>query len=260
VACAALLFSTLSHGQTQRSEEQRYYAPLNSVAAFAEYSNASSHIVLGDDRQRKFAGLTLSYQREISATHWMAWDYSAEIRPVLVESDPTLEGQKITVTIDGAAKVYEVRAFQQIPIENVKQYRDQSFSGTNVKGEPFTEVLHNELGRRWTYSPGITPVCFSVHLLPERRLQPFLASTAGFIVSTRDIPEFETSAFNFTFSFGGGVEWFRDHQRSWTVEYRVQHMSNADIGTFNPGVDSQFVRVGYRFGFRSLAQVLDKLH
>ena len=37
--------------------EQRYYAPLNSVAAFVEYSNSSSHIILGDDRQRKFAGL-----------------------------------------------------------------------------------------------------------------------------------------------------------------------------------------------------------
>jgi hypothetical protein len=259
VAYAALVFVTSASGQ-EPAGEQRYYAPLNSVAAFAEYSNGSSHIVLGDDRQRKFAGLTLSYQREISAKHWMAWDYSAEVRPVLVESDPTLIGQRITVTTGGTAEVYEVRAFQQIPIENVKQYQDQSFTGTTLKGDPFTELLQNDLGRRWTYSPGITPVCFSVHLLPERRLQPFLGSTAGFIVSTRDIPEFDTSAFNFTFSFGGGVEWFRDHQHSWTVEYRVQHMSNKDIGSFNPGVDSQFVRVGYRFGFRSLSQVLDKLN
>jgi hypothetical protein len=37
-------------------------------------------------------------------------------------------------------------------------------------------------------------------------------------------------------------------------------MSNKDIGYINPGVDSQFIRVGYRFGFRSLSQVLDKLH
>ena len=210
--------------------------------------------------EREFAGLAISYRRAISATHWMAWDYSAEIRPVLVESDPTLNGQRTTVTIDGSTQVYEIRAFHEIPIEDVNHFRDQSFSGTTLMGDSFTEVLHNDLGRRWTYSPGITPVCFSVHLLPEHRLQPFLASTGGFIVSPRDIPEFDTSAFNFTFSFGGGVEWFRDRQHSWTVEYRVQHMSNKDIGTFNPGVDSQFVRVGYRFGFRSLSQVLDKLH
>jgi Lipid A 3-O-deacylase (PagL) len=233
----------------QRAGEQRYYAPLNSVAAFAEYSNSSSHIILGDDRQRKFAGLALSYQREISATHWMAWDYSAEIHPILVESDPTLDGQRITLTIDGNSKVYEERSPQQVPIENVGLYGDQTFSGTTLQGDSFSELFHNQIGRRWTYSPAITPVCFSVHLLPEHRLQAFLASTAGFIVSTRDIPEFKTSAFNFTFSFGGGVEWFRDHRRSWTVEYRVQHMSNKDIGYNNPGVDSQFVRVGYRFGF-----------
>src|SRR5882757_11564981 len=138
--CAALLFSTSSHGQTQRSGEQRYYAPLNSVAAFAEYSNSSSHIVLGDDRQRKFAGLALAYQRRISAAHWMAWDYSAEIRPLLFESDPTLDGQRITLTIDGKSKVYEERSPQQIPIENVNLYPDRTFSGTTLEGDSFTEV------------------------------------------------------------------------------------------------------------------------
>ncbi len=232
MCCTALLFSTWSRGQ--HAADERYYAPRNSVAAFIEYSNSSSHIILGDDRQRKFAGLALVYQRRISAAHWMSWDYSAEIRPLLFESDPTLDGQRITLTIDGNSKVYEERSPQQVPIENVKLY---------------PEVFHHELGRRWTYSPGVTPLGFSVHLLPAHRLQTFLASTAGFIVSTRDIPEFYTSAFNFTFSFGGGLEWFRDHRRSWTVEYRMQHMSNKDIGYINPGVDSQFIRVGYRFGF-----------
>ena len=99
-------------------------------------------------------------------------------------------------------------------------------------------------------APGVTPVGFSVHLLPEHRLQGFLASTAGFIVSRRDIPEFYTSAFNFTFSFGGGLEWFRDHRRSWTLRVSgAAHTSNKDIGYNNPGLDSQFIRVGYRFGF-----------
>jgi hypothetical protein len=260
VWCAALLFATWSRGQTQRSGEQHYYAPLNSVAAFVEYSNSSSHIILGDDRQRKFVGLALAYQRRISANRWMAWNYSAEIRPLLFESDPTLVGERLTVTVDGQTHVYEVRPPQPEPIENVNLYPDQTLSGTTLKGSTLTELLHIELSRRWTYSPGVTPVCFSVHFLPAHRLQPFLGSTAGFIVSPRDIPEFDTAAFNFTFSFGGGIEWYRDHQHSWTVEYRVQHMSNKDLGDFNPGVDSQFVRVGYHFGFGSLSQVFDKLH
>jgi hypothetical protein len=235
--------------RAQTTTEHRYYAPLNSVAAFGEYSNSSSHIILGDDRQRKFLGVAFAYQRKISATHWMAWNYSAEIRPLLFESDPTLDGQRVTVTIDGKTGGYDQRFPRPVPIQNVKLYGDQSFSGTTLQGDSFTEVLHNDLGRRWTYAPGVTPVGFSVHLLPEHRLQSFLASSAGFIVSPRDIPEFKTSAFNFTFSFGGGVEWFRDHRRSWTLEYRVQHTSNKDIGYNNPGLDSQFLRVGYRFGF-----------
>jgi hypothetical protein len=235
--------------RAQTTNEHRYYAPLNSVAAFGEYSNSSSHIILGDDRQRKFLGVALAYQRGISATHWMAWNYSAEVRPLLLESDPTLDGQRVTVTIDGKTGGYDQRFPRPVPIQNVKLYGDQSFSGTTLQGDSFTEVLHNDLGRRWTYAPGVTPVGFSVHLLPEHRLQSFLASSAGFIVSPRDIPEFKTSAFNFTFSFGGGVEWFRDHRRSWTLEYRVQHTSNKDIGYNNPGLDSQFLRVGYRFGF-----------
>jgi hypothetical protein len=235
--------------RAQTTNEHRYYAPLNSVAAFVEYSNSSSHIILGDDRQRKFLGVALAYQRGISATHWMAWNYSAEIRPLLLESDPTLDGQRVTVTIDGKTGGYDQRFPHPVPIQNVKLYGDQSFSGITLQGDSFTEVLHNDLGRRWTYAPGVTPVGFSVHLLPEHRLQSFLASSAGFIVSPRDIPEFKTSAFNFTFSFGGGVEWLRDHRRSWTLEYRVQHTSNKDIGYNNPGIDSQLVRVGYRFGF-----------
>jgi hypothetical protein len=252
--CVLLLCVGAARGQTrhvvqQRIGEPRYYAPLNSVAAFVEYSNSSGHIILGDDRQRKFLGVALAYQRGISATHWMAWDYSAEIRPLLLESDPVLVGRRLTVTVNGKTSVYDDRFSEPVPIENVKLYGDQSFSGTTLEGDAFTEQLHSDLGRRWTYAPGVTPVCFSVHLLPEHRLQSFLASSAGFIVSPRDIPEFKTSAFNFTFSFGGGVEWFHDHRRSWTVEYRVQHTSNKDIGYNNPGIDSQFVRVGYRFGF-----------
>jgi hypothetical protein len=247
----ALFLNIAAGAQMAGGPESRYYAPLNSAAVSLEYSNSSSHIVLGDDRQRKFAGLALAYQRGIMANHWMAWSYSAEIRPLQVESDPTLTEQRLVIISAEETLVIDGRFLPQLPISNVNDrlYRNATFSGTLPDGTPATVQIENYLGRRWTYAPGVAQVGFSVHLLPDHRLQTFLSSTAGFIVSPRDIPEFYTSAFNFTFSFGGGVEWFRDHRRSWTVEYRVQHMSNKEIGVFNPGVDSQFVRVGYRFAF-----------
>lgn len=238
--------AAIAHAQS--TAEHAYYAPLNSLAAFVEYSNSSSHIVLGDDRQRKFAGLALAYQRRLSAMHWMAWDYSAEVRPLLVESDPTLRGFHFQTNDAGPTIRQDYVFAQQVPVQNIRLYRDVSASGTIGGRSVFLQVNYDR-GRRWTYTPGLTPACLSVHLLPAHRLQPFLATTGGFIVSLRDIPEFKTSAFNFTFSFGGGVEWFRDHQHSWTVEYRVQHTSNKDIGYNNPGFDSQLLRVGYRFGF-----------
>src|ERR1700756_4585939 len=122
VLFVGLLAVAPARGQT----EQRYYAPVKSVSAYAEYANSSSHIVLGEDRQRKFVGVALAYERGISATHWMAWSYSAEISPLLFESDPTLAGRRLTVTVDGMTKVYDSHFFQQFPIENRNLYPNET--------------------------------------------------------------------------------------------------------------------------------------
>src|SRR5690349_21949335 len=226
----ALLPAGSSHAQKHES-----LIPLNSVAALVEYSNASNHIVLGEARQRKFAGLALAYQRRISASHGMSWAYSVEIRPILVESDPTLRAVHIKSLFEGQIENFDQIFHQQVPVLNPAQFRDVSISGSTPDGRPFLLQATYEHGRRWTYAPSITPACFSVQFLPRHRLQPFLATTGGFVVSPRDIPVLKSSAFNFTFSFGGGLEWFRGPRRSWIVEYRVQHLSNKDIGFTNPG-------------------------
>src|ERR1700756_2885767 len=153
-----LFVGLLSVAPARGQTEQRYYAPVRSVSAYAEYANSSSHIVLGEDCQRKFVGVAIAYQRGISATHWMAWSYSAEISPLQFESDPTLAGQRLTVIVDGTTKVYNTRFFQQFPIENRNLYPNQTFSGTTLEGAPFTEELHNDLERRWTYAPSVTPI------------------------------------------------------------------------------------------------------
>ncbi len=70
----------------------------------------------------------------------------------------------------------------------------------------------------------------------------------GFAVSPRDIPMFDSSAFNFTFSLGAGFDLFRTPTRAMRFEYRVQHLSNAYIGTTNPGIDAQMIHLGYSWG------------
>jgi Lipid A 3-O-deacylase (PagL) len=34
------------------------------------------------------------------------------------------------------------------------------------------------------------------------------------------------------------------------VEYRFQHLSNADIGYNDPGIDSQMIHISYVWGLR----------
>jgi opacity protein-like surface antigen len=70
------------------------------------------------------------------------------------------------------------------------------------------------------------------------------------VVSFRDLPMFDSSAFNFTFAFGAGLEFFRTESHSVRVEYRVQHLSNAYLGTTNPGADSQVIQTTWNWGRR----------
>lgn len=49
----------------------------------------------------------------------------------------------------------------------------------------------------------------------------------------------------FEFTSHIGLGW--DITKSWNVEYRFQHMSNAGIGSANPGLNMNLFGVGYRF-------------
>jgi opacity protein-like surface antigen len=66
--------------------------------------------------------------------------------------------------------------------------------------------------------------------------------------STQQVPIPNAGAFNYTFEFGGGLEFYRSHTNSMRLEYQVQHFSNKETGTVNPGVDSGFIKLTYAFG------------
>ena len=99
-------------------------------------------------------------------------------------------------------------------------------------------------GRQTTVAQGGSPIGLRVNLLPRRRLQVTLSSNGGYMYSSRPLPITGAGSFNFTFNFGGGLEYFTSARRSVRVEYLVQHYSNHNTADQNPGVDSGFVRVG----------------
>ena len=103
-------------------------------------------------------------------------------------------------------------------------------------------------GTRSTYVSAFSPLGYKLSLFPRKRMHPFVTGLGGFAVSPRDIPVFNSSSFNYTFEFGGGVEWFQTHTRSCRFEYRYHHLANAGNVAENPGIDSGVFKVTYSFG------------
>jgi opacity protein-like surface antigen len=103
-------------------------------------------------------------------------------------------------------------------------------------------------GRRWTYAQGLSPAGTRINLLPHRRLQPTASFLAGYILSAKKIPLDSAGAFNFTFEFGAGLEYYQSQSRSIRLEYQVHHFSNAYTADTNPGVDNGLFKVTYNFG------------
>jgi opacity protein-like surface antigen len=66
--------------------------------------------------------------------------------------------------------------------------------------------------------------------------------------STQEVPVPDAGSFNYTFEFGGGLEYYRTHNRSVRLEYQVQHFSNKQTADSNPGVDSGFIKLTYAYG------------
>lgn len=222
------------------------YAPAHTWAVFGEYSPSSSHIILGDAREREFVALGVAYTHNMyRGRHW-DMSYLFEARPLMVESDPVYEGLTIKFEIPGDPLIqYYYPSPDKVPVLDIG-VRETEYA-VLYYGVPAKEVMIRHYGRRWTYVGGMSPLGLKVNFFPHSRLQPILMANGGFAASPRDIPMFDTSAGNFTFSFGAGFDLFRRFGHPIRLEYRIQHFSNAHVGN-DPGIDSQMIYVGYAWG------------
>jgi hypothetical protein len=226
-----LLLSAISAG----AQEEAGYSLHKSLAVAAEYSNDSSHIILGVADNRRLAGLDLDYSRRILHSKFATWTYDLELRPIAFIQNP------FTTT------AYSETGYPT-PYASTTYPEQRCLPSTTIPPQDPYMTITVTCTTRWTYGAGASPLGQRVNFSTQHRLQPSVAANAGFVLSTRDVPGIYTARFNFTFQFGAGFEFFRDHHHAWTAEYHLQHLSNADHGIANPGIDSQVVRVGYVFG------------
>jgi len=102
-------------------------------------------------------------------------------------------------------------------------------------------------GRSTIYGAGISPLGLKLNFAPQSWLQPFVAASVGFLYFQEDVPVPDSSRFNFTPEIGLGVQLFWMPKRALTVGYKLHHMSNANTGRNNPGMDSHVIYAGFSF-------------
>lgn len=239
---ALLLFAPAAFSQA--SADHPYYSRLNTFGILGEYSNDSSHILLGDSQNRKLLDFGGSYSRRVLLNRFVDGQYMLEVRPIMLESDPLFQ-QTLTQTSPPPERTLPPI---NLTFPQACHPSSTTYSGTS-EGTTYTETVTITCSQRqWTFGEGFSPIGFKANLLPRHHIQPVFTALGGYMFSTKPIPISAAGSWNFTFEFGAGFEFYRSATHSIRAEYRFHHISNADSADANPGIDNQLIQVTYAFG------------
>lgn len=220
------------------------YARKNSFGVLMAFSNDSSHILLGDAERRKLLSIGVSYSRRLLLNRFGVWTYDGELLPVALESDPLSQA-----LLQDTSPTPKSILFNGGPIVSCTpstfafSYTDPN-TGTLYSG---TETTYCH-GRQWSIGQAMSPAGLQWNFRPRSRIQPLIEGHGGYMYTTQPIPVSDAGSFNFTFDFGGGIEYFQSHSRSVRLEYRYHHISNDDTARGNPGIDNGLFQLSYVFG------------
>ena len=231
--------------RAQNHADSPYYARKNTFGFFSAYSNDSSHMLLGESENRKLFELGASWDRRLMLGHVVNWQYSIEVLPVALESDPVETVTQI-ITLTNPPPGYPTTTTETVQEVNAQACHPSSGSGT-FPGL-YTYTYTSTCGRRWTMGEAMSPIGFQWNFLPRRTLQPFAVGHGGYMFSTQPIPTTGAGSFNFTFDFGAGVELFLTRSQSIRAEYRYHHTSNAYTAHDDPGIDNGLFQLTWAFG------------
>jgi len=251
-ACGAFFcwFGLAANISAQEPSQPYEFSRANTWTMFAEYSNTSSHMLMGGARQRELADFGLAYTRRVFRFKDSTLSYHIELRPVLFESDP-VQLTTYTITNSTGAPVTGINTSGNEGEVNVGACKSSSESvPVTISGEPNTLVYNYAITcqRQWTYGQAFSPLGFRYSMQTRRLIQPFFVGTLGYMYTNRPVPVSDAEAFNFVFDFGAGIEMFRSKSKSISLEARYHHFSNRDTAQANPGTDNVMYKLSYSFG------------
>lgn len=97
------------------------------------------------------------------------------------------------------------------------------------------------------YGGGFAPVGLKWDFAPRGRYRPYLEFNGGAMVTQKNVPRGDTSAFNFTAALGPGAMIALTPTQALSVAIRAWHLSNAYIGDSNPSFNTIEFEVGYHW-------------
>lgn len=101
-------------------------------------------------------------------------------------------------------------------------------------------------GRQYAYGVGGSPIGAQLNWVHYRHIEPFLTSGGGFLYFNDRMVK--ATHFNFTAQLGGSVQLFSSsRRRSFDLDCKYHHISNANLGDVNHGMDSLMLFVGVSF-------------
>jgi opacity protein-like surface antigen len=244
-----LILSLLpASGWSQTAPAKDFYARANTFGIFTAYSNNSSHILLGNAENRKLLNIGVAYNRRLLVNPIVNWQFSGEILPVALESDP-LEHFVNQQTSPTVATYTGNLPYAEVTCAPVSYAYNETINNPNGGTITYagTETVSCS-GRQWTIGEALSPIGFQWNFQPRRKLQPFFVGHGGYMYSTKPIPIDSAGSFNFTFDLGAGIELYRTRSHSVRLEYRYHHISNHGTATQNPGIDNGLFQLTYTFG------------
>lgn len=93
------------------------------------------------------------------------------------------------------------------------------------------------------YGASVDPFAFKWLFDTPKKVKPFFQIEGGCLFTNTKVPE-GASQINFTTSGGIGAH-FLGKKHNFSVEVRFQHISDASMTNYNPGINTMQVRLGF---------------
>lgn len=193
-------------------------------------------MLIGSAERRRIFASGLEYTHRVRENEWLRLDYSVSFSPMYRESDPDLVATETSIL--------GVEMITPITPERVAIVSHAPI-GSDCYGSGSCSPIYPVYGRsEKTYGAEAIPLGGRLIFATHWRAEPTFLAGAGFVISTRDIPVDGSALFNYEFVVGPGLQIFFSRKYALRIEYVYRHLSNADVGSTNPGIDQGVFRLG----------------